>query len=89
MTILALMLPLEALGMVMMHALIGAGATNQSMKVSMGMQWLLFLPAVWILGPVLGYGLVVIWLAQAIYRSAQAIIFTYMWRGRGWCDISV
>ena len=89
MIILALMLPLEALGMVMMHALIGAGATNQSMKVSMGMQWLLFLPAVWVLGPVMGFGLAVIWLAQAIYRSAQAVIFTYMWRSRGWNDISV
>lgn len=89
MMILALMLPLEALGMVMMHALIGAGATNQSMKVSMVMQWLLFLPAVWVLGPMMGFGLAVIWLAQAIYRSVQAIIFTYMWRSRNWCDISV
>ncbi len=89
MTILALMLPLEALGMVMMHALIGAGATSQSMKVSLGLQWLLFLPAVWVLGPVLGYGLVMIWLVQAVYRSMQALIFTHMWRNRGWCDISV
>ena len=89
MIILAIMLPLEALGMVMMHALIGAGATNKSMKVSLGMQWLLFLPAVWVIGPILGYGLAVIWLAQAAYRSVQAIIFTFMWRNKGWSNISV
>ena len=89
MIILALMLPFEALGMVMMHALIGAGATSDSMKVSLSMQWLLFLPAVWLLGPVLGYGLAIIWLAQAMYRSVQAIIFTFMWRNKGWSDISV
>ena len=41
---------IDGLGLVMMHALLGAGATGLVMKVSVGFQWLLFLPAAWLLG---------------------------------------
>ena len=85
----AIALPLEALGMVMMHALIGAGATKESMKVSLVMQWLLFLPVAWLLGPVLGMSLTAIWLAQMSYRSIQAIIFVMMWRKKSWQHLHV
>ena len=85
----AIGLPLEALGMVMMHALIGAGATKASMKVSMGMQWLLFLPIAWLLGPILGMTLTAIWLAQMAYRSLQAVIFVGMWRKKDWQSLHV
>lgn len=87
--IVAIGLPLEALGMVMMHALIGAGATKASMKVSMVLQWLIFLPVAWLLGPGLGMGLTAIWFAQIGYRSAQAVIFVIMWRKQAWQHLNV
>ena len=87
--ILAFGLPLEALGMVMMSALMGAGATKVIMKVSMGMQWLLFLPLAWFLGPVFGYGLTSIWLVQALYRGIQSFIFVSLWKNQNWTSIRV
>jgi MATE family multidrug resistance protein len=87
--ILAIGLPLEALGMVMMSSLMGAGATQVIMKVSMGMQWLLFLPLAWLLGPVLGFGLTSIWLAQALYRGIQSFIFVRLWTNQHWTSIRV
>ena len=46
----------DAAGMVLMQALNGAGATRTSMTVSVGLQWLLFLPAAFVAGPTLGMG---------------------------------
>lgn len=85
----AIGLPFEALGMVMMSALMGAGATKTTMQISMGMQWLLFLPIAWFLGPVSGFGLTAIWIAQVIYRSLQAFIYAAFWRKKGWANIRV
>lgn len=87
--IVAIGLPLEALGMVMMSALMGAGATKVTMRVSMGMQWILFIPMAWILGPMLGYGLTAIWLAQFIYRGSQTFIYALIWNKKNWRNISV
>ncbi|MCP4413672.1 MAG: MATE family efflux transporter [Gammaproteobacteria bacterium] len=85
----AIGLPFEALGMVMMSSLMGAGATKVTMRVSMGMQWLLFLPMVWILGPMLGYGLTAIWLVQMFYRGSQTFIYTFIWNKKNWRHINV
>jgi len=87
--ILAISLPFEALGMVMMSALMGAGATKVIMQVSMGMQWLIFLPLAWFLGPVLGFGLTSIWIVQAMYRSIQSFIFLKLWKNQNWTAINV
>ncbi len=87
--IVAIGLPLEALGMVMMSALMGAGATKVVMKVSMGMQWLIFLPVAWFIGPVFGYSLSMIWLAQAVYRVSQSIVYAKLWSNKQWANINV
>lgn len=87
--IMAFGLPLEALSLVMMSSLMGAGATKITMQISMGMQWLLFLPMAWLLGPVLGYGLTAIWLAQIVYRSSQAFIYVFFWKQNNWRNIRV
>ena len=79
----------EALGMIMMHALLGAGDTRRVMIVSVGMQWLLFLPLAYLVGPLLGFGLLGIWLLQGIYRLAQASVFTVFWWRQGWAGIHV
>ena len=87
--IVAIGLPLEALSMVMMSSLMGAGATKVTMQISMGTQWLLFLPVAYLLGPILGYGLTAIWLAQIVYRSSQAFIYVHFWNKKNWQNIRV
>jgi hypothetical protein len=52
---------IEGLGMVMMHALLGAGDTRRVMAVAVLSQWGAFLPIAYLAGPMLGFGLAVIW----------------------------
>lgn len=80
---------LDAMGLILMNALLGAGATFWVMKVSLFMQWIVFLPLAWFFGPFLGMGLNAIWLLQTGYRGVQAIIFAWLWRGGKWKDIKV
>ena len=79
----------DAVGMVLMNALLGAGASQITLVVSVVMQWLVFLPAAWLVGPVLGYGLLGIWIAQSSYRAVQAAIYATLWRRRAWARIQV
>ncbi len=78
---------LDGLGLVMMHALLGAGATGLVMKVSVGFQWLLFLPVAYVLGPGLGLGLTAVWLGMTVYRALQSSVFVVAWERRGWTSI--
>ena len=59
------------------------------MRVAVGLQWLVFLPLAYLLGPVLGLGLTTIWIAMMAYRSAQAVIFTVAWQRRQWVSIKL
>jgi len=80
---------LDGLGLVMMHALLGAGATGLVMKVSVGFQWLLFLPIAYVLGPMLGLGLTAVWLGMTVYRALQSAVFMVAWERRSWTAIRV
>ncbi len=80
---------IDAVGMVLMNALIGAGAVRASMLVSIGTQWLIFLPIAYVLGPVLGLGLMAIWAAQVSYRGLSALVFAHLWRRGAWSSIEV
>jgi MATE family multidrug resistance protein len=77
----------DGLGLVMMHALLGAGATGLVMKVSVGFQWLLFLPAAWLVGPKLGLGLTAVWVGMTLYRALQSAVFVVAWERRSWAAI--
>ncbi len=79
----------DAVGMVLMHALNGAGATRTVMKVSITVQWLMFLPAALLAGPVLGGGLLGIWCCQIAWRLLQAAAFVFLWQRGRWADIRV
>ncbi len=79
----------ETLGGVLLNALLGAGANRLVMTVSVGMQWVLFLPAAFVLGPVLGLGLSAVWTGQVAYRSVQALVFAAIWKSRIWMDVKV
>ncbi len=79
----------EAVGMVLLNAHIGAGATRRVMVVSVGIQWLLQLPMVWFAGVYLGWGLTAVFAVQVIARALQALIFSISWRGSGWSTVDV
>jgi putative MATE family efflux protein len=80
---------LNAVGLVLQHALLGAGASRLTMTVVVGMQWGLYLPVAYVVGPVLGHGLLGIWIAQVAYFGIQGMIFAVLWwRGR-WAKIEV
>lgn len=80
---------IDTLGMVLMHGLIGAGDTRTVMVLSVASQWFLMLPAVYLVGPVWGLGLTMIWVAQVATRLLQAGAFAAVWQRRGWASLSV
>ena len=77
----------DTAGMVLMNALIGAGDTRRSMWISLLWQWAFFLPVAFVVGPLLGLGLVGVWAVNAVYRTAQAINCASQWAGRKWTHI--
>ena len=79
----------DALGMILMNALLGVGAAALVMKVAVGLQWGLFLPLAWLLGPKLGLGLNAVWLAMLGYRGLQAAVFARYWQRGAWATIRV
>lgn len=80
---------LDAVGLVLLNALFGAGAARSVMLVSVACQWLLGLPLAYLLGPVLGFGLVWVWMAQLLYRGVQAVSFAVIWQRGAWARIEV
>lgn len=78
---------IDSAGTVLQQALLGAGANRVVMTVSALCQWAFFLPLAFLVGPVLQYGLVGIWLAQAVYRTLQAGVFAWIWCGKGWARL--
>lgn len=89
MRLVGLTMPIEALGFVFMHGLLGAGDAKSAMFVSVGVQWLLFLPLAYFVGPVLGFGLLAVWLLLGVTRALQSTMFLLRWRSRRWQHIEV
>jgi len=87
--IMGLTMPIEAIGFAFMHGMLGAGDARRVMMVSAGTQWILFLPLAFVIGPVLGYGLLGVWVWQGVTRALQSWLFLTMWRGRKWQQIEV
>jgi putative MATE family efflux protein len=79
----------ETLGSVLMNALLGAGASKTVMFVSVTLQWGLFLPVAFLVGPVLGFGMTAVWAAQVSYRCLQGLIFASIWGSRKWISLEV
>lgn len=87
--VVGLTITFDAMGLVLQNAMLGAGDSRRIMFVGVGLQWALFLPAAFIVGPYLGYGLLGVWIAQACHRVLQAGIMGMLWRGRRWADIKL
>lgn len=79
----------EGLGLVLLNALLGAGDNRRVMGVSVGVQWGIGIPLAWLLGPVLGHGLMGVWIAMVGYRLLWSGIFAAMWQGGRWASIEV
>lgn len=85
----ALMIWNDALGMILFHAHLGAGDSRRVMLVSIGYQWLFFLPLAFLVGPTLGFGLLAVWLLQAAYRFLQTVTVIHLWRRGHWAAVRV
>ncbi len=79
----------EAILMVLLNSIMGAGATRIALVVNVGMQWLLFLPAAYLIGPVFGWGLLGVWIARITYRMLQALVLMLVWKQRRWSGVQV
>ena len=79
----------DVVGMTLLSALLGAGASRTVMVVSTGLQWGFFLPLAWLVGPVLGYGLLGIWVLQGVYRVLQSVVFAWIWHRRRWTTVTL
>ena len=77
-------LVVDAVGIVLLNALLGAGAARTSLAVGAACQWLLGLPLAILLGPVAGFGLVGLWASQITYRAVQAVVLALLWRRGDW-----
>jgi Na+-driven multidrug efflux pump len=87
--ILAATMFLDTVGTVLLNAHQGAGDTRRAMFVAVSLQWCLFLPTAYFVGPVLGYGLLGVWTAQIGYRLIQAGVFAVMWSRGRWAEVEV
>lgn len=80
---------LDAVGLVLIQALLGAGASRQAMILSVASQWGVFLPLAYLAGPLLNLGLIGIWSALVVQRVLQALGATLLWQRGSWTRIRV
>jgi putative MATE family efflux protein len=71
------------------YTLVSVGDGNRVALVSFGTQWLFFLPAVWVVGPYLRYGLLEISIVQTIYGAIATTLITAIWAQGRWKTISI
>lgn len=85
----ALVVGIDGIGLVLLNALMGAGASRTAMIVSTSMQWGLGLPLAYALGPVAGLGVLGLFGAQSCYRVAQVGVLAWLWRAGAWAKVKV
>jgi MATE family multidrug resistance protein len=79
--------PFGSLIWIFAYTLYSLGDGNRVMMVSFCTQWLLFLPAVWIVGPYLHYGLLQISFVQVMYGFISTLLITALWADGRWKTI--
>ncbi|MCA9557003.1 MAG: MATE family efflux transporter, partial [Myxococcales bacterium] len=82
-------LAFEAVGMVLLNALLGAGDSRIVMVVSIGIQWFVQLPLVWFVGPWAGGGLIAIFAVYMGARVGLAGVFATIWARGAWGRVEV
>ena len=71
------------------YTLYSMGDGKRVMLVSLSTQWIFFLPAVWVVGPYLHYGLSHVWVVQSAYAGLAATLITTLWAGGRWQKIKI
>lgn len=71
------------------YTLVSVGDGNRVALISFGTQWLFFLPAVWLVGPFLGYGLLEITYVDLVYGGCSAALITAVWAQGRWKTIKI
>jgi MATE family multidrug resistance protein len=80
---------MDALGTVSSGAIRGAGDTRWPMWVSLCLSWFFFVPAVFIAGKVLGYGLYGAWAAATVYICILGITLFARFKGGKWKKMKI
>jgi Na+-driven multidrug efflux pump len=71
------------------YTLLSLGDGNRVILVSFSTQWLLFLPAVWIVGPYLRHGLLSMYIVQTIYGAIATVLILAVWMDGRWKTIKI
>jgi len=71
------------------YTLVSLGDGKRVLIVSLTTQWMFFLPAVWVIGPYLNYGLLEIWLVQTVYALIATVLMTALWCDGRWKGIKL
>jgi multidrug resistance protein, MATE family len=80
---------ITSLTFVFAYTLVSLGDGNRVLLVSFVTQWIFFLPAVWIVGPYLHYGLVEIWIVQCTYALVATAMIVALWCDGRWKKITL
>jgi len=78
--IVAVALPIDAMGMVLFHSLIGADRSRLVLSTTTAIQWLVFLPATYVAVRFGDVSLTTIFVLYAGYRVTQAATLAVLWR---------
>jgi multidrug resistance protein, MATE family len=88
--ILGIMITFNGIGYMMAMMLNGAGDVRKVTWINLVTQWLILVPGAWVMGPVLGYGLLGVWLVhQFPFRAGHVLIFSWFWHRGGWARITL
>lgn len=87
--IVAMTIAVDAFGVILMNAHFGAGAVAHVTRISIVLQWVLFLPTIFVLVTQFGLGLTAVWGAQVVYRAVQSLVFSISWARGSWKSIRV
>ena len=71
------------------YTLVSVGDGGRVALTMVGTQWLIFLPAVWIVGPYLHYGLLQVVIVQVAYGALAEALIVGLWVGGRWKTIRI
>jgi len=71
------------------YTLYAPGDGSRVALVSPGMQWIFFLPLVWLVGPYLYQGLLQIWLVNTVNGALVAVLITAIRADGRWKKIRI
>lgn len=80
--LMALAVPIDAFGMVIMQTMLGVGQGKKVIILSLILQWAIAMPASFCLGVLLEYGMLGIWVPQIIARILQSALIGMHWFAR-------